>query len=68
MEIKIKVKSGSSKNLVEKKGEGYIVYVRERAIDNKANKAVLKLLKKYFGKPVRIIKGFKNREKIISFI
>ena len=44
----------------------YLVCVKERAIEGKANKAVLKLLKKYFGKQVRILKGLKSREKIIS--
>lgn len=64
--MKVRVKAGSSKNLVEKKGDGLVVYVRERAVEGRANKAAVKLLKKFFGRDVRIVKGFKSREKIIS--
>lgn len=65
MEIKVKVKAGSSKDLVEKCGEEYIVHAKERAAGGKANRAVLKLLKKHFGKSARIVKGLKNKEKTI---
>jgi uncharacterized protein (TIGR00251 family) len=62
--MKIVVKSGSSQEKVVDK-DGLVVYVKEKAIDGKANKAVLKLLKKYFGKSVRIVKGLKSKEKTI---
>ncbi len=65
MEVKIKVKAGSSKNLVVKEGDSYIVYVKARAEKGKANSAVIKLLKKYFDKDVRIVKGLRNKEKTI---
>lgn len=64
--IKIKVKAGSKEEKIEKKDNYYLVWVKERAIEGKANKAVLKLLKKYFGKQVRILKGVRSREKNIN--
>lgn len=64
--MKIKVKAGSSQEKVVDNKDGLVVYVKEKAIDGKANKAVLKLLKKYFGKSVRIVKGLKSKEKTIS--
>ena len=46
-----RVKPGSSKGpLIESGPEGeLIVYVRERAVDGKANSAVLRLLAEHFG-------------------
>lgn len=66
MEIKIKVKANSKEEKVEKRDGYYFICVKERAVENRANKSVLKLLKKYFGKQVRILKGIKSREKIIE--
>ena len=64
--MEVKVKAGSSKNLVKKEGDSYIVYVKEPAREGRANRAVLKLLKKYFGKEVRIVKGLKSKDKTIA--
>lgn len=64
--MEIKVKAGSSKDEVVESEDGLVVYVKKRAVDGKANKAVVKLLKKYFGKGVRIIKGLKGKNKIIE--
>jgi len=47
----VKVKPGSRKGpLVETDDDGQLtVYVREQAVDGKANAAVLKVLAEYFG-------------------
>ena len=66
--MEIKVKAGSSKNFVKKEGDSYIVYVKEKAEKGRANKAVIKLLKKYFGRDVRIVKGLKSKNKVIALI
>jgi len=66
--MEIKVKAGSKKEKVEKKNGYYLVSVKAKAIEGKANLAVLKLLKKHFKREVRIIKGKMSKHKIVSFI
>lgn len=65
--MEIKVKAGSSVEKVVEIGDSLVVYVKSRAIEGKANRDVLRVLKKYFGKPVRIVKGLKSKVKVISF-
>lgn len=66
--MEIKVKAGSKEDKVEKKDGYYLVSVKAKAVEGKANVAVLKLLKKYFKKNVKIVKGLKSKNKIVSFI
>ena len=68
MYIEIKVKPNSRENKIEFDNDKniYIVFVKEKAEDNKANIAVLKLMNKKFGKRFRIIKGATSREKVLS--
>jgi len=66
MKIKIKVKPGSKKQEIINDGKKYLVYLKNRAEDGKANLELLKLLKKYFHKDIKIIKGKKSRDKIIK--
>ena len=42
------------------------VEIAEPAVKNKADIALLKLLKKHFGKPARLVQGATNRRKIIE--
>jgi len=49
MKINVKVKPGADEDKVVKLDNSYVVYVRERAVDGKANSAVRKLLAKEFG-------------------
>lgn len=42
----------------------YEVWIKEKPIEGKANLALEKFLKKYFGKPVKVVKGFKSRKKV----
>lgn len=44
------------------------VNIRAPAEGNKANIAVIKLFSKLAGKQVRIVKGFKSREKVLKII
>lgn len=71
MKITIRVKPGSKKgplvqpNLID---NSLIVYVREPAIDGKANKAVIALLSEYYDIPkthVEIIHGHTARVKTV---
>lgn len=66
--VVVRVKPGSSKGpLVEADDEGALtVYVRERAVEGKATKAVIKLLADHFGVPpsgVRLASGAASRVK-----
>ncbi len=66
--MKIKVKANAKENKVEDKGgDYYLVSVKEKAKDNKANLAVIKLLSKYFKKRVKIVRGLRSKEKVIEF-
>jgi len=67
MRIEVFVKPKSGKQKVEKVSDyKYRVFLKKEAEDNKANIELLKLLKKYFGKEVRILKGMRIRSKIIE--
>jgi uncharacterized protein (TIGR00251 family) len=67
MIIHVKVKPNSSRNKIEKiSDDSYEVWIKEKPIENRANVALEKFLKKYFNKSVKIIKGLKSREKIVE--
>ncbi len=73
MKISIKVKPGSKKGpLVESRDDGELtVYVREPAVDGKANKAVVEIIAKHFDVPkkyVTIITGHSFREKVLNIV
>jgi len=67
MIIKVKAKPNSKEQEIIKISENeYKIALREKAEDNKANIELLKLLKRYFGKEVRIVKGLKSKNKIVE--
>lgn len=70
MTISVKVKPNSKVSGVEIAGNNeYILRVKEKAQDGKANSAAIKLLSKYLGIPkvrISIIRGHTSRNKIIS--
>jgi len=67
--FKIVVRPNSSKNEIlgydAAKG-AYRVNIKAKAEDNKANIEVIKFLSRLLRKRVRIVKGLKNREKVIK--
>lgn len=69
MLIEVHVKPGSSKGpLIERDGETFTVYIRERAVDGAANNALIKLLADYFEIPkskVTIKRGAKSKIKFM---
>lgn len=74
MKVNIRVKPRSKKgplvqpNLVD---DTLLVYVREPAVDGKANKAVVELLAEYYDVPksqVKIIRGHTARTKTVRII
>ena len=68
MKIKIKVKPNSGEQSVQKKGDEYLVKLKSSPENNKANLELLKVLKKYFGKEVKIKSGFTSRKKIVEIV
>jgi uncharacterized protein (TIGR00251 family) len=67
MRIKVKVRPSSGRQEIEKvSDEEYKVWLKGRAEDGKANLELLKMLKKYFGKDVRIVSGFTSRNKVVE--
>jgi uncharacterized protein (TIGR00251 family) len=69
LRITIEVKAGSREEGVERLDEGrYLVKVKEPRQKGKANQAVLKLLKKHFGKQARLISGATSTTKIVEIL
>ena len=70
MKIAVRVKPNSKQNLVEPTGKNqYTVRVKEKAIEGRANDAVIALLAKHFGVPksnITVIIGAKSRNKLIT--
>jgi uncharacterized protein (TIGR00251 family) len=67
MIIAVDVKSNSRENSVLKLGEDYyLVCVKAPAKKDKANKAVLNLLKNYFGNQVYLISGRSSNRKLFE--
>lgn len=71
MKVSVQVKPGSKKGpLVQASLDGHLlVYIREPAVEGKANAAVVKLISEYYNVPkssVKIVEGYKSRNKVIS--
>jgi hypothetical protein len=68
MKISVKVKPNAKQEKIEKVNEShFLVSVKEKPQEGKANKAVIKILAEYFGVPqsqVVLLKGQTSREKI----
>jgi uncharacterized protein (TIGR00251 family) len=69
VKIQVKVKPSSKIEELSQEGDSFIVKVKEPPKEGKANQAVIKLLAQHFGVPqsqVRILSGFRSRNKIIT--
>ena len=67
MRITIEVKAGSKKDeVIQGEGDHYIVRVKAQRKKGKANVAVLKLLKKHFGRQARLVSGMTSTTKIVE--
>ena len=67
MRIIVDVKAESREEVVERIDEAhYLVRTKEPRKKGKANVAVLKILKKYLGKQVRLVSGATSTTKIIE--
>ena len=63
--LRIEVIPSSKKDQIIE-GKPLIVKVKEPPVRGKANKAVVELLSRYFGKRVKIVSGAKNKRKLIQ--
>jgi len=71
MKIQVKVKPSSRTEELSREGASFIVQVKEPPKEGKANQAVVRLLAEHFGVPrsrVRILSGFKSRNKVIEIL
>jgi len=66
MRVKIRVRPNSGKSDVLEKDGFLDVFVRKNAEGGRANEEVRKLLKKRFGKDVKIVSGRRSRRKLIE--
>lgn len=67
MKIKIKVHTSTSQEKIERiSDKEYEIWIKEKPVKGKANKELLKLLKKYFNKEVEIVSGESSKNKIIN--
>lgn len=64
----MKAKAGAKRESVEKLDEGtFVVSVKARAQEGKANAAIERVIAKHFGVPraaVRIVSGLRSRQKV----
>jgi uncharacterized protein (TIGR00251 family) len=69
MRIIVEVKTGVKTESVEKIGDNrYRVRVKAPPRKGKANRAVLKLLKEYFKRPVNLVEGYASSIKVLDVI
>lgn len=67
MYITVDVKPGKRVEAIEEiDKKHFLVHVKEPANKGKANKAVIKLLKYYFNKEVKLISGHTSSRKILE--
>jgi uncharacterized protein (TIGR00251 family) len=66
MRVSVRVKPRAGRSEVVKKGGIYVVNLKSAPENGKANVELVKLLHKYFNKPVRIKSGFTSRNKIVE--
>ena len=66
MQKEIKVVPNAGKDEVSEKDGLLLVKVKAPAKDNRANVAVIKLLRKHFRKDVRLVSGLTGRKKIVE--
>ena len=67
--IKVILKPNSSKNKIKEfdsERNAYKIDIKSPAQDNKANIELVKFLSRLLKKDVKIIKGFKSKEKLIK--
>jgi hypothetical protein len=71
MKIQVSVKPNSKNEEISQEEDSFVIKVKQPPKEGRANQAVIKLLAKHFGVPrsqVKILNGFKSKNKIIEII
>ncbi len=67
MKIEVNVKTNCKDNKIEIISENKLkVFLKNLPIDNKANKELIKILKKYYKCDVDLLRGFSSKKKIVE--
>jgi uncharacterized protein YggU (UPF0235/DUF167 family) len=69
MKCNVRIKPRASRSKVEKTDDGYVVYVTEPPVENKANTALVEALSDYLDVPksrIRIVAGLKSKNKVVE--
>ena len=71
MKVQVRVKPNSRTDEINQEGNNFIVKVKEPPREGRANQAVIKLLAQHFGVSqgqVRILSGFKSKNKVVEVV
>lgn len=63
--IGVRVKTGSKRFALSRKGDNLILEVTSPPREGKANEEMLKGLKRMFGRDVEIVRGARSKDKVI---
>ncbi len=66
MKLSVRVVPNAKAFRIGHSENGWKVYVKEKAEENKANMALLKGLRKLLGREVRLVSGAKARNKVLE--
>ncbi len=69
MKILVYAKPGKTENKVirfDREKRVAEVWIKEKAVEGKANQELIKFLTRYFKKRVKLLKGRKSRKKIVE--
>lgn len=66
MKIRVKVIPCSGEQSVKKVDDFYVVKLKSSVENNKANMELVKFLRKYFKKQIKIKSGFTSRKKVLE--
>lgn len=71
MRVAVVVRPRSRHEKVVQTAEGYVVYVREPPVENRANDALVRVLADYLGvsrAQVRVVGGWRGRKKLVEIV
>jgi len=71
LKVQVRVKPNSRTDEINQEGNNFIVKVKEPPREGRANQAVIKLLAQHFGVSqgqVRILSGFKSKNKVVEVV
>jgi len=67
MKVNVKLHPNTSKEQIKKISEKELeIWIKEKPIDNMANIKLIKTLKRYFNKDIKIVSGFTSKNKVIE--